>query len=207
MYHRCILTLLNARSTYLISSRLWHVQKYPELDFSYLCNPNNSEEIASNIKRRKGVGNVELIQQLKRDLDNLNTSDSKYQEVKKRFHDECNNIPNATHPYIVNYGNEPKILKHIGEEPQFKFKPKEFHEIAKRLNLIRTEQLGYLSGHRSYYLLGELAEFEHALIQYTLNNLIRKNFKVVTVSDILHREIIESCGLNTKGERTQVIKF
>ncbi|GJQ69381.1 Aats-ser [Trypoxylus dichotomus] len=204
---RCILTLLSTRSSCLKSLRFWHVQKYPELDFSYLSDKNNSEEITSNIKRRKGVGNVDLILQLKYDLDNLNTLDPRYKEIEERFRNECHNIPNATHPDIILYGNEPKILKHIGEEPQFKFQPREFQEIAKRLNLIRTEQLGYLSGHRSYYFLGELAEFEHALVQYTLSNLIRKNFNIVTVSDILHREIIESCGLNTRGERTQVYQL
>ncbi|KAI4459082.1 seryl-trna synthetase [Holotrichia oblita] len=199
--------LLNKPSFYSISSRLWHVQHSPELDFTYICNQNNLEDITANIRRRKGVGDIKLVQQLKRDLDDLNPTDPKYEGAKLKFLSECKNIPNTTHPDIIDYNDEPKIIKHIGEKKEFKFKPKEFHEISKRLNLIRTEQLGYLSGHRSYYLLGDLANLEHALTRYTLNNLIQQNFKLITVPDILHRDIIESCGLNTRGERTQVYQL
>lgn len=202
---KSIISVLNKTTFYSISTRLWHVQHAPELNFTYLCNGKNLDDISANIQRRKGVGNIKLVHQLKRDLDDLNPTDPKYEDTKRKFLSECKNIPNATHPDIIGYNDEPRIVKYIGEKKEFKFKPKEFHEIAKRLNLIRTEQLGYLSGHRSYYLLGDLANLEHALTQYTLNNLIRQNFKVVTVPDILHRDIIESCGLNTRGDRTQVM--
>ncbi|KAK9731111.1 tRNA synthetase class II core domain (G, H, P, S and T) [Popillia japonica] len=183
---KSIISVLNKTTFYSISTRLWHVQHAPELNFTYLCNGKNLDDISANIQRRK---------------------DPKYEDTKRKFLSECKNIPNATHPDIIGYNDEPRIVKYIGEKKEFKFKPKEFHEIAKRLNLIRTEQLGYLSGHRSYYLLGDLANLEHALTQYTLNNLIRQNFKVVTVPDILHRDIIESCGLNTRGDRTQVYQL
>lgn len=196
--------MLNKRSLHSTPLKFWNVQKYPELDFQYLCNQNNAEEITQNINRRKGVGNIQLVQKLKQELNNLSTADVKYESVKNRFYSECKNIPNETHPDVANYGEHPRVIKLVGAPRQFDFKPLEFHDIAKKLKLIRTEQLGHLSGHRSYYLLGELAELEHTLIQYTLSNLLRKGFKLVTVPDVLHRDVIEACGLNTRGERTQV---
>lgn len=193
------------RSYHLTSLKYcWNVQKLPKLDFSYLCDDRNLEEIEKNIKRRKGVGNIRLIRELKHQLDTLSRADSRYEDIQRKFYNECRNIPNDTHQDVVDYADEPRILKHIGQPKEFNFIPRDFHEITKRLNLLRTEQLGYLSGHRSYYLLGALAEMERALVQYTLGNLMRKNFKVITVPDILHRDIIEGCGLNTRGERTQV---
>jgi seryl-tRNA synthetase len=61
-----------------------------------------------------------------------------------------------------------------------------------------------MSGHKSYYFMGELAEMEQALVWFTVKKLLASNFKLVSVPDILPSQIIESCGMTVKGDRTQV---
>lgn len=169
----------------------------PEFDVNYLCNPKNYESIASNILKRKGVGDISLVQELYKTMQ----IDSAVQEL---FLAEAHKIPNQTHPAVYNLGEEPRVIKYIGEKRLNTQKYEEFANIAKKLNLIRTDHLGNLTGHRSYFLHGELAELEQALLKYTVDGLKAKGFQLVSVPDVLPGDMIERCGMNIHGERTQV---
>lgn len=182
-----------------------HFKHFTYFDTEYLYDPKNFDEISNNVRLRKGIGDIKIIKELKEQLDDIDPQSADYDKIKRLLFMETNKIPNRTHPRLLAYDEEPKILKHIGSERRFEFTPRQFYEITKRLNLVRTDQLGNLSGTKSYYLLGEMAEFEQALIKFTLNQLLRNNFKLISVPDVLPRNIIESCGMNTRGSRTQVI--
>lgn len=174
-------------------------------DINYICNQQNIKEISQNILQRKGVGDIQLVHLLKNKLDTIDVNTIEFQETKTKFLEELYKLPNKTHPDVLQYENEPKIVKHVNLKRSFQFEPKEFYEITKRLNLVRTDQLGNVSGNKSYYFLGEMAQLEYALIQYTLDKLIKNGFSLISVPDILPRRIIENCGMNTRGDRTQVI--
>ncbi|KAH1004396.1 hypothetical protein HUJ05_005212 [Dendroctonus ponderosae] len=199
------ISLLSLRRKIHVSSRvLWNIPKSMELDDEYLFNTDNIKDIEDNISRRKSIGNIRLVNEMHEKLKSLKTNDSKYQSVKAQLAEECRRIPNRTHPDIISYIDTPKVIKYIGSKRVFDFPHKEFYEISKRLKLVRTEQLGSLAGSRTYYLLGQMAELEHALVRYFVKNLLQSEFQLVSVSDIVPRDLVESCGMNTKGERTQV---
>ncbi|KAJ8965610.1 hypothetical protein NQ314_004001 [Rhamnusium bicolor] len=181
-----------------------NIPKYAELDIDYLCDEKSIETIENNITNRKGVGNIRLVNELKVKLDNTKTSDNCYEAIRKKFYEESFKIPNKTHPEVCHYGDDPKIIRQVSSKKDFDYKQKEFHEITKRLNLVRTEQLGNLCGNRSYYVLGEMAELEQALVNYFLEKLTRNGFQLMSVPDVLPRDVIENCGMNTKGIRNQV---
>nr|XP_023018860.1 serine--tRNA ligase, mitochondrial [Leptinotarsa decemlineata] len=181
----------------------WQI-KSRQLKVDFICNPQNASVIQENINKRKGIGNITLVNDLKQKLNQFDSNSSNYEALQKEFQMELSRIPNETHPDIIDYGDEAKLLKFVNEKKNFKIPPKEFNEIAKRLNLVRTEQLGNLCGSRAYYVLGELAELEQSLLNYFTKKLLQNGFELLSVPDILPREIIESCGMNTRGERNQV---
>lgn len=121
-------------------------------DNEYLTDPRNQEEIEHNTKIRKGVGNIQLVHDLKKQLDSGSSKD------KSSFEAELRKIPNKTHPAVRDYGEEPKVVEYYNDKPTFKGKPLEFSEICKKLNILRTEYLGNFTGHRSYYLMNDLVE-------------------------------------------------
>lgn len=176
----------------------------PDLDFDYLCNPKNVDEISKNIASRKGMGNIELVQSLKNKLDSVSSDDANRGVILKDFINEAMKIPNRTHPAVKDYGEKAQVIREVGSRQSFDFEAKEFEEIAKRLKLLRTDQLGNVSGNRSYFFLGDMAALEQALIRYTLRELLKHKFQLYSVPDLLERRVIESCGMNTKGERNQV---
>ncbi|RZC40526.1 serine--tRNA ligase, mitochondrial [Asbolus verrucosus] len=203
-FNNIILNNFDRKLLYLSKKCVWSLPKCAQLDTDYLCNPNNVHQIEENITNRKGVGNIKLVHDLKNKLQNIHPSDKLYESIRSELYSEMLKIPNKTHPAVAGYGNNPKIVKEIGQKKHHDVPPKEFQEIAKRLKLLRTDQLGNLSGNKSYYLLGEMAELEHALIRYVVSSLIKHKFDLISVPDILHRDIIEGCGMNTQGSRTQV---
>lgn len=194
------LRLYSSSSSFLAHGLL----KPPDLDLDYLCNPKNTEEISNNIAARKGLGNIQLVQSLKSSLDALASDDVNRETILKEFTSEALKIPNKTHPIVQTYGEEPKIVKEVGSKRQFDFKAREFEAIAKQLKLLRLDQLGNVSGNRSYFFLGQLAELQQALINYTVHELLRRDFQLFSVPDLLERNVIESCGMNTRGARNQV---
>lgn len=117
---------------------------------------------------------------------------------------ELGKIPNRTAPGVYEYGEEPRVLSECGVKRTFDFQPLTFNKLAKNLQLVRSEDLGPLSGEKSYMLLGDLAQMEEALIQYSVNKLLDNGFQLISVPDVLPTKVIERCGLIVDGERTLV---
>ncbi|CAO1395945.1 unnamed protein product [Diamesa tonsa] len=172
-----------------------------------LKDPKNINEIDKNIKLRKGVGDIHLVHDIINKLSDVNLSSSDKIKHQKLLQDELKKIPNNTHPDVIDYGEHPKLVSYFNEKPEFKHNPLEFSEICKKLNLLRTDYLGNFSGHKSYYLMSDLAELEQALIKYTLDEIMSHGFELISVPDILPSEVIKSCGMNVDGERTQVYRI
>lgn len=176
----------------------------PNFDMDYYCNTKNSEEIKHNIGIRKGIGDIDRVLALYNKFKALPLSDSSWSSTRESLYKELSCLPNRTHPNIIEK-IEPNINREINVKLDFgSHNPLEFSNIVKRLNLVRTEKLGNTCGHKSYYFLGEMAELEEALIKYSVTNLLKNNFKLVSVPDILPRNVLESCGMTVNSDRTQV---
>lgn len=205
MYSRCVprfkLRECNAKTYYfnfvLRPFSTWEDRLSPELELneSYLCDPSNKSEIQSNIDRRKGVGDINKVHQL--------YSEPKTEDNRRLLIKELLKIPNHTHPDVVAYNETPKLVKLIGDKKQFDYDPKQFHSLAKSMNLLKNDTSSF-TGHRSYFFIGQLAQLEMALIKYSMQKLIKKGFQVLSVPDVLPRSVIESCGLETRGSRSHV---
>ncbi|PSN41966.1 hypothetical protein C0J52_10530 [Blattella germanica] len=179
----------------------------PELDIQYLCDPKHKSEIEQNIRNRKGVGNISRVAELYNALTNGSFTEKEKSNLQNEFESEARQIPNKSSPLVSKYGETPKIVSTVGSKTIFNFKPKAFNDITNALHLARTENLSNLAGHKSYYFMGELVELEQALIQFTVKRLLAKGFQLVSVPDILPAQIIEGCGMKTRGDRTQVYKL
>lgn len=165
----------------------------PEYNINFLCNPANRESISTNIKKRKGIGDIDKVLEY-----------SNKPEKRELFLQELSKIPNCSHPVVLDYGDKPRLIKECGRKAEYDFEPQEFTELLTSLKALRTEKLGPMSGQRSYVLLGDLAELEEALVRYTVRTLMRHGFKLLSVPDIIPTQIIERCGLIVDGNRTLI---
>lgn len=128
-------------------------------------NLNDLQQIENNIKLRchtiEHLNKIKLlITQKTSKLSDLNTNE-KQQEYFNDLQLALQKLPNQTHPDILEYGDIPKVLYSYGEKWKFTgaSKPlKSFPDICKQLNILRTDQLGNLTGTKSYYLMNSLAK-------------------------------------------------
>lgn len=179
----------------------------PVFDEEFLLNPQNVAEISENVNLRKGIGNIHLVYEINNRLKTEKLSDNERTMLKEQLHGELKKIPNRTHPEVRNYGEEPRVVGLFNEKPTYKHKPLDFLDICEKLNIIRTKHLGNFNGSKSYYLLNDLAELEQALIRYTTSEILSHGFNLISVPDILPAEVIQSCGFQVDGERTQVYRL
>lgn len=109
----------------------------------------------------------------------------------------------------------PKLLQHVKPSPvkNVDFKCLFTEHLCKQGKILSlpTKSLknpSWVGGDRSYMLLGSLAKLEQALMNWSMDELIRKyDFTPVTVPNIIYDRIIESCGFPTSTARSQVYKL
>lgn len=175
----------------------------PALDFDYIYNVNNSSEISDNIAKRKGVGDINRVLALREETNYLRNHDAAREQHLSKLAREVSKIPNRTHPDVKNL-TEPRLVSKHGTQQKFDFKSRTMENLAQRWRLLRNKEFGKLSCRGTYYLQGDLALLERALISYTMDTLMARDFTFISVPDILHEDIINACGVPTTGDQTMV---
>ncbi|KAK9321410.1 hypothetical protein V1517DRAFT_326521 [Lipomyces orientalis] len=77
-------------------------------------------------------------------------------------------------------------------------------DIGVQLGIIDLTTASKISGHAFYYLLGDGAVLEQALVQYALEKARRRGFKMMIPPSIVRREFAHACGFrprDTNGEQ------
>merc|ERR1719471_1112436 len=170
----------------------------PQFDFSFMLDPDRLEKMRRNIQLRRSGADLDKVGNLYRQF--CQTGDP---VVEKELIQETSRLPNMCAERVLDMADENKIL-HQDSFIQPTFKLRKFEDIARILTGARLSNLGHLTGERTYYLTGLLAELEQALVQWTVSRLVKAGFSLVSVPDLLHPEIISACGMAVEGERTQV---
>jgi seryl-tRNA synthetase len=190
-----------------------------DLDWNHLLDKKNLNKIEENVKSRKAHGNIKTLHELYNELQNIladsrvpknaqdlmNEPEFIYSKIKELYL-KASELPNDTHNSVPigNYDLSESV-EVIGKKTEEKSLT--IDQISKLFGWLKEDSISLYSIERAYILKNELADLETALIRYTLGYLNGKGFILVSVPDILHHSIIESCGFPTKGERNQVYKL
>lgn len=173
---------------------------------NYTPDQNAIDELTEDAKIRKSRGSVQLLQHYFKKFSNENDSEKK-KELRLKLIDEFKKFPNKTHPTVLSYGADSDLVElysygdlHKNPIPN----SKSYQELGAMSNTIRMSQLGNFCGSRAYYFMSSVAELETALIRYTTDTLFKNGFEILSVPDILPAELIEACGQEVDGHRTQV---
>ncbi|MEK7115279.1 MAG: serine--tRNA ligase [Patescibacteria group bacterium] len=94
---------------------------------------------------------------------------------RELFLEQLPNIPADDVPAGKNE-LENVILREVGEKRKFDFQPKEYLEIAEKLDIIDVQRAAKVSGSRFGYLKGKAALLELALIQFAMKKIAAKGF-------------------------------
>ena len=99
------------------------------------------------------------------------------------------------------------VLKEWGRQPKFKFRPKDYLEIAEKLDLIDIKRAAKTSGTRFGYLKGEAVLLEFALINLAFEVLTKEKFIPVIPPVMIKPEMMHGMGyikLKMKNEKLKM---
>ncbi len=102
-------------------------------------------------------------------------------------------IPNLTHESVP-YGKddtENKVVKTFGKKPTFKFAPISHVDLVQKKDWVDFERAGKISGARWYFLKGDLAVLEMAIVQYAMDFMREKKFTPVVPPFMMSRKAYE----------------
>ncbi len=102
-------------------------------------------------------------------------------------------IPNLTHESVP-YGKddtENKVVKTFGKKPTFKFAPISHVDLVQKKGWVDFERAGKISGARWYFLKGDLAVLEMAIVHYAMDFMREKKFTPVVPPFMMSRKAYE----------------
>ncbi len=150
-----------------------------------------TEEI--NNLRKQGNDIKEKVQEAKELPGRIKQSDEKIAELKGRIEYYLMRLPNILHESVPagRNSNDNTVIKTWGEKPKFDFELKSHGELLQELGLANFEKAAEVSGHGFYYLMGDIARLELALVNFAVELLSKKGYLLVEPPLMLRRKPYE----------------
>lgn len=150
-----------------------------------------TEEIAQLKKAgkpiKKKVGNMRKLPA------DIKTLEERVQELQSLNRDAIMRLPNILHESVPKgrdeHDNVP--VKHWGKLPKFGFKPRNHLEIAQGLDLIDGERAAKVAGAGFFYLKGDLARLDYAIMQLAMDLLAKRGFTPIQPPFMMARKPYE----------------
>lgn len=135
----------------------------------------------------------------------LEKEEHAFKAVEEEFYRELAKVPNPARAdvKIGKDESENEEIKKWGEPTQFSFTPKDHLTLGNNLGILDFETGAKVSGSQFYYLYGDGALLELALIQYAFEVLTKEGFLPVITPDLAKSRYYLGTGYNPKGDEAQ----
>ncbi|NQU79157.1 serine--tRNA ligase [Candidatus Woesearchaeota archaeon] len=159
-------------------------------------------EVTGKINETKKTGGdiTELLNQAKDIPKTIKEKEEKVSSLKDNILAAMRKIPNLIHESVpVGKDDSENVeIKKWGEPRQFGFPVKNHVEIIEKLGLADFEASAKTSGNGFYFLKGDLALMNQALIRFTIDHMIQKGYDYVEPPLMLHEPIL-SAAMDMEG--------
>ncbi len=138
-----------------------------------------TNEIAS--LKKKGKGADEKIQKAQAIPEKIKKLGIQVEEYKQKANQILLKLPNILDDSVPIGKDETEnvVIRTWGKPPDFDFEPKNHLEVALNLGLVDVERGAKVAGHGFYYLRGELALLDYAILHYTIDFMITKGYQLI----------------------------
>src|SRR5258708_862276 len=160
------------------------------------------EELRAERNKAASEKNIGKGKEIKVKLQKL---EPELKEAEEKFLEKLNGITNLTFDDVpVGKGDKDNVeLRKVGKIKKFDFEAKDHLEIGTKLGIIDFENGAKVAGSQFYYLLGDGALLEFALISYAFEKLSKKGFLPVITPDLAKSRYYLGTGYNPKGDEAQ----
>jgi len=148
---------------------------------------------AINEKKKAGENADAEMQRAKEIPQELNKIETEIEGILEGIQSKLMRLPNILHESVP-YGesDEKNIpIEHVGEKPEFGFKPRDHEELMKKNSLVDLERAAKVSGSRFYFLKGDLALLQVALEKYAVDFMTEKGFELTIPPEMMNKKAYE----------------
>ncbi|MBI4137001.1 serine--tRNA ligase [Candidatus Roizmanbacteria bacterium] len=159
-------------------------------------------EITQKIKASQDKkNNAELIERVRSIKKKLDDVEPRLKMVENNLDDLVARIPNPPLPDVRVGKNdtENEILRTWGEQRKFDFKPKDHLELGELHDIIDVRRAARVSGARFYYLKGDGALLEWALLQFAIETLMKEGFTPTIPPVLIKKSSMKAMGYLEHG--------
>ncbi len=158
-----------------------------------------SNVLVETIKQVVGQGGrptPEQIEQGKIIKEKLKELEPQLKELEEKTTLLGYSIPNIPAPSVPIGRDESGnvVARQVGELPKYDFVPKPHQELMESLDLLDTKRATAIGGFRSYFLKNEAMLLEQALLNYSLNTLVKAGFTPMTVPVLVNDPMMWGTG-------------
>ncbi|MBD3247565.1 serine--tRNA ligase, partial [Candidatus Pacearchaeota archaeon] len=183
----------------------WRKLKYDEDEIR-----SKRNDISQKINKLKKAGKSakKEISKAKKFPDKISKLEEKRKKLKEKIRKLQIEMPNiiSKNVPIGKNDSENVVEKVIGKPKKFNFDVKSHIEVAERLGAIDFDSSARVAGNGFYYLEGDLALLNVALINYARDIMVKKGFKYVETPYMLREEIIDQVtDLNDKEQQIYLV--
>ncbi len=156
---------------------------------------------SGKIAQAKGKEKIKLINEMKEVDAKTDHLEPKLKKVEEEFGKLILQVPNLPLDEVPvgKDESENKVVRQVGDKPKFDFKPKDYMEIAEKLDLIDTKRAAKVAGSRFGYIKNEATLLEFALIQFAFNILTKEGFIPVVPPVMLNEKAMRAMGYLERG--------
>ena len=144
--------------------------------------------------KKKGEDAKELLEEAKKIPEQLKQLDEQRTNLEGELNKALKELPNMLHESVP-YGKddtENQEIKKVGEIKKQDFELKPHQEIAENLNVADFERSAKIAGHGFYFLKGDLALLNQAIIRFAIDEIIKKGYEYMEPPLMMTRESYET---------------
>ncbi|MBT5021948.1 serine--tRNA ligase [Candidatus Woesearchaeota archaeon] len=164
-----------------------------QFDLQNLKKEKNEINKQISMLKKEGKDATEVMEKAKQLPGQINQLEEDVDKLKERVDWLLMRIPNLLHE-TVPYGAddlENVELKKVGEVPKFDFDLKSHAEIAEELGIADFERSRKIAGKGFYFLKGDLAMLNQAIIRFSVELLVKRGYTYVEPPLMMRRDAYE----------------
>ncbi|MBI1935604.1 serine--tRNA ligase [Candidatus Woesearchaeota archaeon] len=146
-----------------------------------------------NSLKKQGKDFREKVLEAKELPEKIKQSDEIISQFKEKIDYYLMRIPNILHESVPagKDANDNAVVKEWGTKPKFDFELKPHGELLQELGMANFEKAAEVSGHGFYYLMGDIARLELALVNFAVDFFAEKGYTLVEPPLMLRRKPYE----------------
>jgi len=161
-----------------------------------------SKEISEAKKQKKDIKS--LLKKAKVIPDKITNNEKEMNKIREDLDSLLVQIPNIMHPDVPKGKSDKdnKVREIMGKPPKFSFKPKNHIKLGEMNGWLDSDASAETSGKGFYFMKGDLALLNQALINYARDFMVKAGYEYVEPPLMIRQDILK--GVYTKAEIDQM---